>query len=98
MSKLLIEKLPQSWTDYKQQLKHRHKQMSLSYLITYIIIEDTNNKQCAAAKAKTLSVKANVVKDKPTPKKVRKKIDHKKKYNNKFSRPNGANPTFKKKG
>ena len=23
MSKLLIEKLPQSWTDYKQQLKHR---------------------------------------------------------------------------
>jgi len=48
--------------------------MSLSYLITYIIIEDTNNKQCAAAKAKTLSVKANVVKDKPTPKKVRKKL------------------------
>jgi len=22
---LLIEKLPQSWTDYKQQLKHRYK-------------------------------------------------------------------------
>jgi len=26
---LLIEKLPQSWMDYKQQLKHIHKQMSL---------------------------------------------------------------------
>jgi len=27
VSELLIEKLPQSWTDYKQQLKHKHKQM-----------------------------------------------------------------------
>jgi len=25
VSKLLIEKLLQSWTDYKQQLKHRQK-------------------------------------------------------------------------
>ena len=41
--KLLIEKLLQSWTDYKPQLMHRHKQMSLSYLITHIIIE--RNKQ-----------------------------------------------------
>jgi len=39
VSELLIEKLPQSWTNYKQQLKHRHKQMSLSDLITHIIIE-----------------------------------------------------------
>jgi len=30
VSEILIEKLPQSWTDYKQQLKHKHKQMSLS--------------------------------------------------------------------
>ena len=35
---LLIEKLPQSWTDYKQQLKHMHRQMSLPDLITHIII------------------------------------------------------------
>jgi len=40
--KLLIEKLLQSWIDYKQQLKHKHKQISLSDLITHIIIEDTN--------------------------------------------------------
>ena len=64
---LLIEKLPQSWTDYKQQLKHRQKQMSLSDLITHIIIEDTNRKECAAAKAKALSAKANVIEDKPAP-------------------------------
>ena len=41
VSELLIEKLPQSWTDYKQQLKHKYKQMSLSDLITHIIIEPT---------------------------------------------------------
>lgn len=42
ITKLLIEKLPKSWTDYNKQLKHMHKQMSFSNLITHIIIEDTN--------------------------------------------------------
>jgi len=97
-SELLIEKLSQSWTNYKQQLKHRQKQMSLSDLITHIIIEDTNRKECAAAKAKALSVKADVIEDKPTPKRYEKKIDHKKKPNNKFSRLTETNPTYKKKG
>jgi len=35
---LLIEKLSSSWTDYKQQLKHRHKQMTFQELITHTII------------------------------------------------------------
>jgi len=72
---LLIKNHPQSWTDYKQQLKHIHKQMSLSYLITHIIIEDTNRKECAAAKAKTLSAKANMVEDKLAPKRYENKFD-----------------------
>ncbi|XP_068492265.1 uncharacterized protein [Phaseolus vulgaris] len=84
--------------DYKEQLKHRQKQMSLSDLITHIIIEDTNRKECVAAKAKALSAKANVIEDKPAPKRYEKKFDHKKKPNNKFSHPSGTNPTFKKKG
>jgi len=71
--------------------------MSLLDLITHIIIQDTNRKECAVAKAKTLFAKANVVEDKPAPKRYEKKSDHKKKYNNKFSRPNGNNLTFKKK-
>ena len=90
MFEILIEKLPQSWTDYKQQLKHKYKQMSLSDLITHIIIEDTNRKECVAAKAKTLSAKANMVEDKPGPKRYEKNSDHKKNNNNKFSRPNGT--------
>jgi len=72
--------------------------MSQSNLITHIIIEDTNRKKCANLKAKTLSVKANMVEDKLAPKMYEKKSDHKKKYNNKFSRPNETNPSFKKKG
>ena len=36
---LLIEKLPDSWSNYKQQLKHKHKQLSLVDMITHIIIE-----------------------------------------------------------
>jgi len=45
-----------------------------------------------------LSAKANMVEDKPTPKRYEKKIDQKKKNNNKFSHSNGIIPTFKKKG
>jgi len=96
--KLLIEKLPQSWTDYKQQLKHRHRQLSLPDLITHIIIEDTNWKECVAAKAKALSTKANMIEDKPASKRYEKKPDHKKKNKFNFSRPSGPKPTFKKKG
>ena len=32
ISELLIGKLTESWTKYKQQLKHRHKQMSCQTL------------------------------------------------------------------
>ena len=37
---LLIEKLLDSWSDYKQQLKHKQNQLSLPALITHIIIEE----------------------------------------------------------
>jgi len=42
--------------------------MSLPYLITHTIIEDTNRKECDVARAKALYVKANMVEDKSTPK------------------------------
>jgi len=71
--------------------------MLLLDLITRVIIEDTNRKEFVATRAKALSVKANMVKDKPTPKRYEKKIYHKKKNNNKFSRHNGFNHAFKKK-
>ena len=58
---LLIEKLLDSWSEYKQQLKHKQKQLSLGDLIPHIIIEDTNRKEQKVAKAKHMSTKANLV-------------------------------------
>ena len=58
---LLIEKLPDSWSEYKQQLKHKQNQLSLGDLITHIIIEDTNRKEQKVVKVKQMSTKANLV-------------------------------------
>ena len=72
--------------------------MSLSNLITLIIIENTNRKECVVVRAKPLSAKANMIKDKPPPKRYEKKPDHNKKNKSNFSRPNEPKPTSKKKG
>ncbi|XP_060182941.1 uncharacterized protein LOC132612882 [Lycium barbarum] len=58
---MLIEKLPQSWSDYKQNLKHKQKQLSLDDLVKHIIIEDTNRKQSVFAKGKEITTNANLV-------------------------------------
>jgi len=81
VSELLIEKLPSSWTSYKQQLKHRHKKVSLQELITHIIVKDTNRQECAIATAKALSAKANIVEEKPEQKRYENKPGHNKKSN-----------------
>ncbi|GAU34576.1 hypothetical protein TSUD_29220 [Trifolium subterraneum] len=57
----LVEKLPSSWNDYKQQLKHKHTQMSLVDLIKHVIIEDASRKECDAARAKALESRANLI-------------------------------------
>jgi len=46
-------------------------------LITHIIIEETNRKECAPSRAKTLTAKVNMVEDKPAPKMYEKKFDKK---------------------
>ena len=57
----LVENLSDSWNDYKQQLKHKHKQMSLNDLIRHVIIEDTSIMECRAARAKALDSRANLI-------------------------------------
>ena len=61
VAELLIEKLLDSWSDYKQRLKHKQKQLSLADLITHIIIDDTNRKEQKATKAKLMTTKENLV-------------------------------------
>ena len=89
---ILIEKLLESWKNYKQQLKRKQKQLSLPDLITHIIIEDTNRKTNKIAQGKDITTKANLVETKP----------RNKRYDNSFKKPdykpNSSNPTFKKKG
>ena len=108
VSELLIEKLLESWTEYKQQLKHKHKKKSLPDLITHIIIKDTNMKKSVATRTKAISTKENMVQDKPFHKRYANKIDHnnknKYKYNNPCAAPSNpiprslsSNPSFKKK-
>ncbi|KAF7802715.1 Retrovirus-related Pol polyprotein from transposon TNT 1-94 [Senna tora] len=90
---ILIEKLPDSWSDYKQQLKHKQKQLSLTDLITHIIIEDTNRKTIRIAKGKELTAKANLVDSR------NKRYDSSNKNNKKTDyKPSSSNPKFKKKG
>ncbi|KAK3445934.1 hypothetical protein EUGRSUZ_A01132 [Eucalyptus grandis] len=59
-----IEKLPESWNNYKQQLKHKDKQLSLADLIVHIIIENTTRKKIKVAKAKEIATRANLVQGK----------------------------------
>jgi len=72
--------------------------MTLQEIIRHIIIEDTNGKESVTPRAKALSTNANVVEDKPAPKRYENKLDHKWKNNFRNSCLNGSNPTFKKKG
>lgn len=57
----LIENLPYLQNDYKQQLKRRHKNLSLVDFIIHIIIEDTNKKECKAAKRKEIATIINLL-------------------------------------
>ncbi|XP_019241307.1 PREDICTED: uncharacterized protein LOC109221296 [Nicotiana attenuata] len=55
---VLIEKLPDSWSDYKNNLKHKQKNFTIEEIVTHILIEDSNRKE--SVKAMT-TLKANLV-------------------------------------
>ena len=61
VSGYLIETLPNSWNDYKNNMK----QMSLEDVIIHIRIEEQNKTRDIVEIAKELSSKANVVEERP---------------------------------
>ncbi|KAF7833239.1 Integrase, catalytic core [Senna tora] len=72
-------------------IEAQEKQLSLTYLITHIIIEDTNRKTIRIAKGKELTAKANLVES------HNKRYDSSNKNNKKTDyKPNSSNPKFKK--
>ena len=46
----LIEKLPDSWKDYKKELKHKRKQMNLEDVIIHFRIEEKNKERVKTEK------------------------------------------------
>ncbi|XP_071939024.1 uncharacterized protein [Coffea arabica] len=58
---MLIEKLPESWADYKNNLKHKEKNYTMDELVKHILIEDSNKRELRATKAKEMAYKANLV-------------------------------------
>ena len=60
----LVETLPKSWKDYKNNMKHKKKQMSLEDVIIYIKTKEQNQNRDNVEKAKEFSSEANVVEEK----------------------------------
>ena len=61
MAGYLVETLPESWKDYKNNMKHKRKQMSLEDVIIHIRIEERNRNRDNVERAKELSSKTNVI-------------------------------------
>jgi hypothetical protein len=57
----IIEKLPSSWKEFKNYLKHKRKEMKLEDLIVRLRIEEDNRTSKKAMWNQTIESKANVV-------------------------------------
>ena len=57
----MIEKLPLSWKDFKNYLKHKRKEMSLEDLIVRLRIEEDNRVSEKKNGRHLMEAKANVV-------------------------------------
>ncbi|CAH9104236.1 unnamed protein product [Cuscuta europaea] len=89
---ILIEKLPESWKDYKRDLKHKFGPMSLNEVITHIIIEDTNRREGSKAQIMQYTSNANLVETQN-----KRRYDNNNEDNNKpnYNKPK-SNTSFKK--
>jgi hypothetical protein len=84
VTQCLVEKLPDSWKEYKLHFKQKKTFMSLQQTIVHIKIEERNRSLEKTSKAKELVSKANIVQDKPPHN--YKKQDHRPKGNNQNKR------------
>ena len=70
----MIEKLPPSWNDLKNYLKHNRKEMKLEdRVIWFKIEEDNRNAEKKSRKSSTI-IGVNIVEEAPTKDKKRKKV------------------------
>lgn len=58
---VLIKKLPDTWSNYRNHLKHKKRDMSLEELLGHMKIEEANRLKDKFSSPNELSVKANIV-------------------------------------
>ncbi|KAL4011257.1 hypothetical protein IC575_028309 [Cucumis melo] len=68
----IIEKLPPSWKDFKNYLKHKRKEIKLEELVVRLGIEENNRKAEKCIIDSTIDHKANIVENRPHSNKKRK--------------------------
>ncbi|TYK02905.1 pol polyprotein [Cucumis melo var. makuwa] len=68
----IIEKLPPSWKDFKNYLKHKRKKIKLEELVVRLGIEENNRKAEKCIIDSTIDLKAIVVENRPHSNKKRK--------------------------
>ena len=59
----IIEKLPPNWKDFKNYLKHKHKEMKLEYLIVRLRIEEDNRVSEKKIGNHSMESKAHVIEE-----------------------------------
>ena len=59
----IVEKLLPAWRDFKNQLKHKRKELKLEDLIVRLRIEEDNQKSEKRSCKNSYEAKANVIKD-----------------------------------
>ncbi|PHT39177.1 Ras-related protein RABA5c [Capsicum baccatum] len=84
----IVEKLPPLWKDFKNYLKHKHKEMTIEDLIVRLHIEEDNKATERSSKGISTMNEAHIVEDGQNNSKKRKKVEHgsnqpKKKFNGK---------------
>ena len=79
----VIEKLPPSWKEFKNYLKHKRKEMTLEDLIVRLRIEEDNKAAEKKANGRSTIGGAHIVETAPTNMKKRKKASGPKNYPNK---------------
>jgi len=69
----MIEKLPPSWNDFKNYLKHKRKEMRLEDLVIRLKIEEDNKTAEKKSRGNSTMIGVNIVEEAPTKDKKRKK-------------------------
>jgi len=59
----IVEKLPPAWRDFKNYLKHKHKELKLEDLIVRFRIEEDNRKSEKRSNKNSYGAKVNVSED-----------------------------------